>query len=400
MKAESLREEPQRAEALSPEAVIVDLSDDQLRRRAGVKWAGLAPDVLPAWVAEMDFALAEPVAQALHEAVDRGSVGYGAPDHLNGVPEALSTFANARWDWSIDPHRVVLVGDVMAGVELVLRTLCEPGPVVVPTPAYPPFLDVVPHTGRELVPAPLEPEDDHASLDLDAIDNALTAGARTVLLCNPHNPWGRAFTRAELEALLAVVNRHGARVISDEVHAPLVLKGAEFVPFLTLDGAAEATTAIVSAAKAWNLPGLKSAQIVTGTETDRRRLRALPLVANHGSGPLGIVAARAAYLEGAPWLDALLRRLADNRALFETQAAQHLPAARMRQLEATYLGWVDARAYGLSSPAKVALERGRVFVNEGRTFGPGGEGHVRVNLATSRERVAEVVRRLALAWEG
>jgi cystathionine beta-lyase len=384
---------------MGTEARIVDLSDQQLRAREGVKWAVAAPDVLPAWVAEMDFALAEPVARALHVALDRGAVGYGAPDRLNGVPEALSTFAKTRWDWSIDPGRVVLVGDVMGGVEVVLRTLCEPAPVVVPTPAYTPFLDVVPHTGRELVPVPLAPDDDHATLDLDAIDRALTAGARTLLLCNPHNPWGRAFTRAELDDLLAVVIRHGARVISDEIHAPLVLEGAGHVPFLTLDGAAELTTTVISAAKTWDIPGLKSAQVITGTEADRRTLRALPLVANHGSGPLGIVAARAAYLEGGPWLDALLVRLGDNRALFEALVSEQLPAARMRPLEATYLAWLDARAYGLGNPAKVALERGRVLVNEGRTFGPGGEGHVRVNLATSPERVAEIVHRLALAWE-
>jgi cystathionine beta-lyase len=379
--------------------MLRDLTDGQLRASGNVKWAAAEPDVLPAWVAEMDFALAEPVALALHDALDRGSVGYSPPDHVNGVPEASSAFAKAAWDWSFNPDQVVSVADVMGGIELVLRTLCEPAPVVVPTPTYPPFLDVVPHAGREMKLVPLAPDDDHATLDLDAIDRALRAGARTVLLCNPHNPGGRAFTRAELQGLLAVVLHHGARVVSDEIHAPLVLEGAVHVPFLTLDGAAGLTTTVISATKAWNIPGLKSAQVVTGTERDRRLLRALPHVANHGPAPLGIVATRAAYLQGMPWLEALLGRLAHNRSLFETLVSEQLPLVKMRPLEATYLAWLDARAYGLGNPATIALDRGRVLVSDGANFGPGGAGHVRVNLATSPERVTEVVRRLALAWE-
>ena len=151
--------------------------------------------MLPAWVAEMDFALAGALAAALHDAVDRGAVGYSPADARTGVAQALAAFTAERWAWAIEPAHVVLVPDVMAGIELVLRTLCEDAPVVVPTPAYPPFLDVVPLTGRALVPVPLDP-DGPAALDLDRIDAALTAGARTVLLCQPHNPWGRVFRPA------------------------------------------------------------------------------------------------------------------------------------------------------------------------------------------------------------
>ncbi|MFP5336818.1 MAG: MalY/PatB family protein, partial [Actinomycetes bacterium] len=372
--------------------VIVDLSDIECRARQTVKWDQAPPDVLPVWVAETDFATCPAVQAALEDAVARGAYGYPPFDHRTPLPEATARMCRREWGWDVAPSRVVLVGDVMAGILLALRTLCDEAPVVVPTPTYPPFLDVVPLAGRELVTVPLDPDAAVAALDLDRIDAALAAGARTVLLCNPHNPWGRAFRREELEGLRDVVLRHGARVVSDDVHAPLVLPGAEHVPYATLPGAAEHTTTVLSASKAFNVPGLKCAQVVAGTEADRAALRSVPLVANHGTSPLGIVANTAAWDDGAPWLASLLQRLADNRALLESLVAHHLPSVRMRRLEATYLAWLDVRALvdgrgAGDDPASLALARGRVMVNDGRTFGPGGEGHVRLNLATSPERL-------------
>ena len=195
-----------------------------------------------------------------------------------------------------------------------------------------------------------------------------------------------------------VVVRHGARVISDEVHAPLVLKGATHVPYATLDGTAGHTSTVLSAAKAWNLPGLRCAQVVTGTPADAGILRALPLVAVHGPSPLGVVGALAAYREGTPWLEELRRRLDGNRTLFAELVAELLPQVRRRRLEATYLAWLDVRGLGLQDPAGLALRDGRVLVNDGTRFGPGGAGHVRVNLATSPDRLDRIVRRLASAW--
>lgn len=379
---------------------VVDLSDAELRQRGGLKWTLPAPDVLPAWVAEADVAPAPAVTTAVRAAVEAGDFGYPVPDDASGLPEALSAYAGRQWGWAVDPARVVVTADVMTGVLLALTALCDDAPVVVPTPAYPPFLGVVPQSGRELVTVPLDPDADCATLDLDAIDAALARGARTVLLCNPHNPWGRAFSAAELRGLLAVARARGARVVSDEIHAGLVLPGAQHVPMLTLPGAAEVVTSVVSASKAWNVPALKCAQVVCGTEADVRALRDLPLVHNHGTSPLGVRAAVAAYTEGQPWLDQWVRRLGANRDLFTDLVASELPAARVRPLEATYLAWLDLRAYGHDDPAAVALERGKVMVNDGRDFGPGGEGHVRVNLATSSERVERIAGRLADAFEG
>ena len=378
---------------------IVDLTDDQLRSRRTVKWAVAPDDVLPAWVAEMDFALCPELAEAVARAVRDESTGYAPHDRSTGLPEALGAHAATEWGWDVDPGRVVLTGDVMAGVLIALTTLCENAPVVVPTPTYPPFLDVVPLAGRRLVEVPLDPDSPTASLDLERIDAELAAGARTVLLCQPHNPWGRVFTSGELEALRDVVVRHGAKVVSDEIHAPLVLPGAAHVPYLTIDGTADHGVAVLSASKAWNVPGLKCAQIVTGTDADAAALRNLPLVANHGLSPLGIAANLAAWRNGGHWLAGLIRRLDANRALLGDLVGEHLPRVGTRPLEATYLAWLDARAYGHDRPAAVALERGRVMVNEGATFGAGGAGGVRLNIGTSPERLSEAVARLARAWE-
>ncbi len=376
-----------------------DVTDEQLRERGDLNWAVAPPDVLPAWVAEMDYAACPVVRDAVADAVRVGHFGYPSPQAVARLRDATVAFAGRRFGWEVDPGLVLPTGDVMAGVVLALRTLCADAPVVVPTPAYPPFLDVVPLAGRELVTLPLDPDLPRAELDLDRIDAALGAGARTVLLCNPHNPWGRSWSAAELTALRDVVLRHGARVVSDEIHAPLVLPGATHTPYASLEGTAEHTTTVLSASKAFNLPGLKCAQIVAGTPADAQALSALPLVANHGTSPLGLEANIAAYEQGDAWLDRALAHLDGNRALFAEGLAEQLPLARMRPLEATYLAWVDLRGYGEEDPAAVALERGRVMVRAGTEFGPGGDGHVRVNLATSRARLAELVRRLGQAFD-
>lgn len=376
--------------------MIVDLTDDQVRRTLPLKWGEAPPDVLPAWVAEMDYELAPPVREAVERAVHDQVTGY--PGRGAEVGTTLAGFAERQWGWQVDPAQVLLVGDVMAGIALVLETLCDPGPVVVPTPAYMPFLDVAAMAGRERVDLPLDPDAADATIDLDRLDALFAAGARTLLLSQPHNPWGRAFTRTELEGLRDVVVRHGARVVSDEIHAPLVLVGAEHVPYLSLEGTADHAVTVLAASKSFNTAGLKCAQVVAPDASAARALAGVPLVRNHGLSPLGVVAAAAAYEHGEPWLDALRERLSSQRDLFAQLLAAELPLARSRHLEATYLAWVDARAYGPEDPADVALHRGRVWVNAGPMFGPGNEGHVRVNLATSPDRLREVVHRLASAW--
>ena len=377
--------------------MLTDLTEQQLRAASPLKW-GLAPEgVLAAWVAETDFALAEPVADALTRAVRNGVTGYPPDDAQSGLREAVAGFAERHWGWPVSPEQVVSCVDVMSGIRLVLEFVAPPGPVVIPTPAYPPFLQIAEVSGRERVDLPLDPDEDTAMLDLDLLDAAFAGGARTLLLCSPHNPWGRVFTRAELTAIDEVVQRHDAFVIADEVHAPLTLEGRQHVPYLSLPSAATHSVALLSASKSFNIAGLKCAQLVA---TDPHVLAAVcgvPMVANHSTSPLGLVASVAAYQLGDEFLLALNARLTANAALFAAGLSESLPLARARPLEGTYLAWVDLRAYGLDDPSRQARKIGKVLVYGGHHFGAGGEGHVRINLGTSSDRVQEIVQRLASA---
>ena len=377
---------------------LVDLTEEEARRALVLKWGTMPPGVLPAWVAEMDYALDPVVRDAVLRAVHDGVTGYPTDPEDSGLGKAYAGFADRHFGWPVDPAWVLPVVDVTAGVRIAIDVLSEQAPVVFPTPGYSPQFAVPALTGRPRVDLPVDPDAERAELDLDRLDALFTAGARTLILTQPHNPWGRAFTRAELEGVRDVVLRHGARVVSDEIHAPLVLPGAEHVPYLSLEGTADHAVAVVAASKAFNTAGLRCAQIVAPDPVARGAILQQPMARNDSWSPLGVVAGIAAYDEGDPWLASLVERLADLRTLLGDLLASHLPEVRMRPLEATYLVWLDARAYGHVDPAAVALERGRVKLLPGQDYQPGVEGHARLNLATSPERLTEIVQRLATAW--
>lgn len=377
--------------------MIRDLTDDEARRALPCKWGEVDDDVLPAWVAEMDYALAPQVSDALHAAIDANLAGYPRFDIGGELGTAYAGFARRHFDHEVDPGHVIPVVDVTAGVRFALDVLSEPGPMVMPVPAYAPQLAVAGITGRERADLVVDPDAERAEIDLDRLDALFADGARTLLLTQPHNPWGRVFSRAELEGVRDVVVRHGARVVSDEIHAPLVLPGAEHVPYLSIEGTAEHTVAVVAASKAFNTAGLRCAQLVVPDRAARERLLAAPMARNDSWSPLGVVAAVAAYTQGDPWLAALVERLDGQRRLLSELLATHLPLARMRPLEATYLAWLDLRRYGHADPAAVALAQGRVRVAAGHDYHPGLEGHVRLNIATSPERLTEIIHRLAAA---
>jgi cystathionine beta-lyase len=371
--------------------VIRDLDDDEARCALPLKWGAVEPGVLPAWVAEMDYRPAEPVQEALVTAV---RLGIGYPPHGDGgLGAAFSGFARRHWGWDVPAEATVPTGSVMGGIRLVLESVCPPGPVVVPLPCYPPFRDVVAVAGRELVPVELDPDADRAVLDLEAVERAFAAGARTFLLCNPHNPLGRVWSGEELQGLADLARAYDARVVSDEIHAPLTLPGATFTPYLSVDDRAVVVT---SATKSFNMPGVGAAQVVVLDPQLHAHLAARPVPAQNSWSSLGVVALRAAWTEGDAWLAALLERLDAQRTLLAELLAEHLPEARMRPLEATYLPWVDLRAYDVIDPAAAAQRHG-VLLGAGDHYHPGLPGHVRINIATDARRLTEVVRRTAAA---
>ena len=378
--------------SLNPE--LTQLSLEQLRLRHSAKWRYYDEDVLPAWVAEMDFPLAAPVKIALAEAVELDDTGYGYPDAL-GLAEAFAGFAAARLGWEVDPAGVGAIPDVVNGLTSVLRLISKPGDrVVVNTPVYHPFFGIIEELGCELAEVPLV----DGELDVDGIDAEFRRGAVAIILCSPHNPLGTLPTEAQLKALAACAAKHGAWVLSDEIHWPLTLPGARHVPFLSVsEEAREHGIAFVSASKAFNLAGLTCAQTVTASERAAELIAKLPFAASH-AGHFGLLATVAAYRDGAAWLDDVIAVLDHNRALLAALLAATLPEVAYIPPRAGYLTWLDLRALGLGDdPCEALRERGRVALNPGPDFGPQGAGFARLNIGTSPALVEEAVKRIGKA---
>jgi cysteine-S-conjugate beta-lyase len=369
-----------------------------LRRRRSAKWRTHPDDVLPLPVAEMDFALAPAVRDVLAEAVQRSDTGYASG--ADELAEALAGFAARRWGWRIDPGAVAMATDVgVACVEL-LRVLCRPGDgVVINPPVYPPFFHWVEESDTKLVEVPLR-QDVHGAwrLDLDALADAFATRPSAYVLCNPHNPVGRVHSPEELAEVARLAHEHGVTVISDEIHAPLALPGASYTPFLTVPGAVDVGLSLVSASKAWNLAGLKCAAIVSASPAMRDVVARRPVDARWRVGHFGLLASVAAFESGGEWLDALLQTLGQRRGHLGDLLARRLPEVRWAPPEATYLAWLDCRAYGEGTvPRDRFLERGRVALEPGPNFGAPGSGWVRLNFATSAEILDEAVARMASA---
>lgn len=391
---------------------LVQLSLEQLRQRSSMKWRAHPEDVLPLWVAEMDVPLAPAVADTLHRAVALGDTGY---PHGTGYAEALAAFAATRWGWDgLRVENTALVPDVMMGIVEILRLVTGPGDaVVVCSPVYPPFYAFVTHDGRKVVEARLGPD---LRIDLAGLEDAFIRARRNgrraaFLMSNPHNPTGVVHTRAELEAIAALARRHGVRVVSDEIHAPLVLPGAVFTPFLGVPGS-ENGFALTSASKAWNLAGLKAAVAIAGTEA-ADDLRRMPEEVGHGPSHLGILAHTAAFRDAGDWLDELLLGLDANRSLLGELVKEHLPDVGYVPPQGTYLAWLDCTGLGddrptdglgivsdLAGPAKLFLDEARVALSSGHVFGSGGAGCVRLNFATSPAILRQALTRMGRAVAG
>ncbi|HEY8306250.1 MAG TPA: aminotransferase class I/II-fold pyridoxal phosphate-dependent enzyme, partial [Lapillicoccus sp.] len=337
---------------------------------------------------------------ALHRAVDAETFGYPLDAGPSGLADALADDLARRHGWTVDPDDVFLVADVMRGVTLALETFSgRDDPVVITTPVYMPFFDVVELSGRPQVHVPMVEVDGRPTFDLDALDGALAHGARTVLLCNPYNPLGRVLDRAELLAIAEVVERHGARVIADEIHAPLVFEGIH-LPYASLTPAtASHTVTLVSASKAWNLPGLKCAQVVTSNAADRAAWRRIPLWAKVGVASLGIEASIAAYREGQEWL-ADVRSLLARHAELVAEAVDGMPGVRHRRNEGTYLAWLDCTELELDTdPAEWFLHEAKVALSPGRPFRAPAHRFARLNFGTTTVILEESLDRIRRAVE-
>lgn len=399
-------------EPTSSPALTLDDDRDALRARGSLKWTGLGGEI-GAWVAESDLGTAPAVTAALHDAVDRGLTGYLPPAVRSAALRACADLQRRRFGWDVGVERVRLVSDVIAALKVSVDALTPPGSaIVLPTPAYMPFVDLPRRWGRELVQVPLLAGDGgRPALDLEAIDAALAVGAGLVVLVNPHNPTGTVHTRDELVALAAVVEARGAQVFADEIHAPLTLGGRTHVPYASVsEAAARHAVTATAASKGWNVPGLKCAQVVLA-ERHVATWDALPDPAN-GVSTLGAVAAAAAYDEGEEWLDEFVAYVDGNARTLAGLLAELAPAVGHRAPEGTYLAWLDLRAALPPDAAHLAVDgapgelaawlaaASGVVTTDGALCGGVGRGFVRLNLAMPRSLVAEAARRIAAALSG
>jgi cysteine-S-conjugate beta-lyase len=369
-----------------------------LRKRGSYKWTAAGPDGLGAAVAEMDFGAAPAILDALAALSADANFGYLSPVLADQLAEACSEFQQRRFGWTVEPALIHHVPDVIKGLELAITRFSRPdSPVILPTPAYMPFLTVPGFLGREIIQVRMIDDGGFFTFDLDAIEDAFRAGGHLLIFCNPYNPLGRVFTREEIAALTDVVDRHGGRVFADEVHAALVYPGRRHIPYAsTSDTAAAHALTATSASKAWNLPGLKCAQVILSSEPDRQRWEEMGFFASRGASNPGVVANIAAYRHGDAWLDEVLGYLDDSRRLLADLLARHLPQVRYRPPDGTYLAWLDCTALDLpDSPGALVTERAEVTVVDGPAFGDGGPGSFRLNFATPQPVLAEMVDRIA-----
>ena len=385
-------------------AKLDDLDLGILHARKSEKWHTYPAEILPAWVAEMDFPLAEPIERVLRTAIDRWDIGYPIAPRDTGLREAYAERMAERFAWDVDPARVEILSEVVQGLYLSLLAFADKGEgAVVQTPIYAPFLSAVEETGRRLVENRMVAGSDQWEIDWDALESAVDHQTRVFLLCNPHNPTGRVFTRSELERIADVALRHDLVVVADEIWTDLVFDGRPHVPFATLGPEVAARTITLnSATKSFNIPGLRCAVAHFGSaELQDRFTTVVPRHVRGGIGILGPYATIAAWQEGQPWLDEVVAHLQANRDHLVSALADRFPGIRYLPNQGTYLAWLDCSALGLASAPSLRFYRdGQVALSNGAVFGAGFEQFARLNFATSRSILDQVLDRMAAALAG
>jgi cystathionine beta-lyase len=368
---------------------------DQLRARTSEKWVAFPNDILPLFVAEMDYPLAPVIADAIVSRVRASDTGYVASPLPVGI--AFAGFAERRWGWSVDPTAVVTTTDVSVGIVEILRQVIAPGDsVIICPPVYPPFFELVPEAGGVAIEVPLMDDEAGWTLDLDGIEAAFALGATAFLLCNPHNPLGLVHSRETLVAVAELAARYGATVISDEIHGPLALSAGSFTPFLSVsDAAREYGMAVTSASKAFNLAGVKCAVMVAGSDRGRTILAGMPDEVFVRTSILGLHASIAAFTQADEWLDATVETLIASRTLLGELVASKLPGVDFRPPSASYLAWLDFRQAGWGEDPGIRALAAGVALNSGPTFGQQGTGFARLNFACAPDVLSEAIARLA-----
>jgi len=370
-------------------ATFDQITHDDLRAAGSMKWTTF-PDTIGAFVAEMDYGLAPAITDAVKGALDLGVTGYLPAKLATDLSEATARWYADSYGWQISPDRVHHVPDVIAAFELAIEHFTTPGSaVIVPTPAYMPFLLVPPMHGRRVIEVP--------SVEVDAFRD----GGEMLVLCNPHNPLGTVATREELLAIADVVMAAGGRVFSDEIHAPIVYAQGRHIPYASVsDAAASHTLTATSASKAWNLAGLKCAQIILSNDADAELWERLGFWPGHGTSTLGVVANIAAYTGGREWLDGVVEYLDGNRRMLAQLVDEKLPGVRMIVPEGSYIALLDFRETGLTGDlGEWFRDNAGVAMTDGAACGKAAIGYTRFVFALPRPLLVEAVERIAVALQ-
>ena len=376
-----------------------DFDIPTLRARRTNKWHKFPDDVLPAWVADMDFGVAPSVTAAMKRLNDNQEYGYAAREGV--LAASFARRMERRFGWTVDPANVVALGDLVQATFSSVMAFSEPGDgILLQLPSYPPFMAAINDTGRRLLANPMRDNGTRWVLDLAAYEAAPDPRARVLTFCHPQNPTGRAYSRAELEEVAAFAIRHDLVVISDEIHADIVYPGNTHIPLASLSPEIAARTiTITSATKSFNIPALRCAVMYFGTPDLKARFFArIPARLLGSPGVTGVDATVAAWGDGQPWFDEIMAQLQANRDWLAQTIGSELPGVTMRLPEATYLAWLDCTALKLPcSAGQFFLDKARVGLNFGETFGPHYGGFARLNFATPTPVLREIVARMAAA---
>lgn len=371
---------------------------DQIIDRKGtdsIKWQRYGGDVIPLWVADMDFVSPEPIINALHKRIEHRIFGYGGPGKV--LIEVIQERLKRLYKWNVQAEHIVFVPGVVTGLNLAFQLFARTGDgVLVQPPVYSHFITDPVARGRELIDPPLIKSGDTYEIDFDAFENAITPRTKMYVLCNPHNPVGRVFRSGELERLADICLRHNILICSDEIHCDLIYPDHKHVPLATLDDeVAEKTITFMSPSKTYNLAGLKCSLAIIKNPV----LREIWMRGSEGLIPhvniMGLTAALAGFRDGQEWLDQCMSYLMDNRDFLAGYVAKKLPSLSMTRMEGTYLAWLDCSKSPISgNPYSFFLREAKVALNDGADCGRGGEGFVRLNFACPRKILTEALDRM------
>jgi len=381
------------------------------RQTDSAKWRWYDEDVLPLWVADMDFVSPEPVIRALQERVAHGVFGYGMPPE--GLCEVIQERLAQLYGWRVETDEIIFLPGVVTGFNKVCHAIGAPGDeILVETPIYPPMLTAPGNARRVCKTVPMVEGDERYERDLDAFEQAITERTSLLLLCSPHNPLGRVFERDELESMAEICLRHDVVICSDEIHCDLIFQGHAHIPTAALSPEVAAQTITLFApSKTYNVAGLScSVAVIQNPELREQFDKAGAGLVSHVN-VLGYAAALAAYRDGQEWLDAVLAYMEANRDYLLEYIAAHMPAIKCKKPEGTYLAWLDCREAGIpgnsrggvgphgTTPHEFFLEQARVALNDGTRFGKDGEGFVRLNFGCPRATLTEALERMKRALE-